>query len=267
MNLSQIKLIATDMDGTLLNSNHEVSDKFFELFEALKAEGVIFVAASGRPYYSIIDKLNTIKDDIIVVAENGGLVMAEGSIILSHPLTQKDLKIIDALVSKFKHIHPIFCAQHQAYFKNTSSEFISLLSEYYPNHEVITSTDDIDETIFKVALYHHEDSKKHILPLFEHLETEFKVKVSGKHWLDLSHNLANKGHAIEQLQNKFNISHAETVAFGDYDNDIEMLQQSGVSFAMDNANSKIKSIATHHTLDNDNYGVESILQKIIDSKK
>ena len=48
MDLSAIRMVVTDMDGTLLNSSHEVSDRFFELFERLSARGILFVAASGR---------------------------------------------------------------------------------------------------------------------------------------------------------------------------------------------------------------------------
>ena len=80
MNLSSIKLVASDMDGTLLNSDHEISALFFEIFEELKKHDIRFVAASGRPYYSIIDKLGAIKNDIIIAAENGGIVVEKENI-------------------------------------------------------------------------------------------------------------------------------------------------------------------------------------------
>lgn len=72
MDLSKIKMVVSDMDGTLLNSNHQVSEQFFELFKELQSRDITFVAASGRQYNSIIDKLAPIKDEIIVIAENGG---------------------------------------------------------------------------------------------------------------------------------------------------------------------------------------------------
>ena len=74
MDLSKIKMVVTDMDGTLLNSKHEVSDLFFKLHQGLKDKNIQFVAASGRQYDSIINKLDPIKDDIIVIAENGGFI-------------------------------------------------------------------------------------------------------------------------------------------------------------------------------------------------
>jgi Cof subfamily protein (haloacid dehalogenase superfamily) len=267
MDLSQIKLVATDMDGTLLNSNHEVSDLFFELFKELKKHNILFVAASGRPFYSITEKLNAIKDDIIIVAENGGIVVENNNVLLSTPLAKDNLFEIEELVDSFSHIHPIFCTKNKAYFKNTSDTFIDLLSEYYPTYSVINSVNDIEEDVLKIALYNDEDSEKNIYPLFKHFEPNYKVKVSGKHWLDISHELANKGHALELLKNMYNIHSEETLVFGDYDNDIEMLTQSTFSFAMENANSNIKQIAAYETKSNNHFGVESILEKLIEAKK
>ena len=70
-NLSQVKLVVSDMDGTLLNSHHQVSERFYAAFEQLQSLGVTFVAASGRQYDSIYHKLYRIADQIYIAAENG----------------------------------------------------------------------------------------------------------------------------------------------------------------------------------------------------
>ncbi|HCQ77922.1 MAG TPA: Cof-type HAD-IIB family hydrolase, partial [Leeuwenhoekiella sp.] len=64
MDLTQVKLVVSDMDGTLLNDEGKVSPKFFDLFKQLQKHDVQFIAASGRQYYSIIHKLDAIKDEI-----------------------------------------------------------------------------------------------------------------------------------------------------------------------------------------------------------
>lgn len=267
MDLSQIKLIVTDMDGTLLNSNHEVSSLFFKLFKELKKYNILFVAASGRPYYSIIEKLNSIKDNIIVVAENGGIVIEQNTLLLSTPIKKDNLSKVESLVNSNSHIHPVFCTKSKAYFKQASNGHIKLLSEYYPTFSVIESIDNIKEDIIKIALYHSEDSETYIYPLFKQFEPEYKIKISGKHWVDISDDLANKGHALELLQKTYNISHEETMVFGDYNNDIEMLKLGSYSFAMENAHPNIKEIANYKTKSNDNFGVEYILEKLIEAKK
>ena len=267
MDLSQIKLIATDMDGTLLNSNHEVSALFFELFKKIKKHNILFVAASGRPHYSISEKLSTIKNDIIIVAENGGIVTKQNNLLLSTPIKKDNLLQIENLLSTNSHIHPVFCTQTKAYFKQASNGHIMLLTEYYPIFKVIDSIGDIEEDIIKIALYHEEDSERYIYPVFKHLESSYKIKISGKNWLDISDDLANKGHAIELIQKTHSISKEETMAFGDYNNDLEMLKQASYSFAMENAHPNVKEIANFKTKSNDDYGVEFVLEKLIEAKK
>ena len=105
MDLSQIKMVVTDMDGTLLNSNHQVSDKFYQLYEELKKRDIKFVAASGRQYHSIIDKLAPIKNEIIVISENGGFAMQHGKEILVTPLPNKTKNEIISLLNGVKNIH------------------------------------------------------------------------------------------------------------------------------------------------------------------
>lgn len=267
MNLSQIKLIATDMDGTLLNSNHEVSNLFFELFKEIKKHNILFVAASGRPYYSIIDKLSAIKNDIIVVAENGGIVAKQDTLMMSTPIKKDNLSQVESIIDCNNHIHAVFCTQSKAYFKSASNGYIKLLSEYYPTFTVIDRIADIKEEIIKIALYHDEDSERYIYPFVKELESEYKIKISGKNWLDISDDLANKGHALELLQKTFNISIEETLVFGDYNNDLEMLKLASYSFAMENAHPNVKEIANFKTKSNNDFGVELILKKLIASKK
>lgn len=267
MNLSQIKLIATDMDGTLLNSKHEVSNLFFELFKEIKKHNVLFVAASGRPYYSIINKLSAIKDDIIVVAENGGIVVEQGKLLLSTPIKKDKLSQLVSIVNSSSHIHAVFCTQSKAYLKSVSNGYIKTLSEYYPTSSFIDSITEIKEDIIKIALYHDEDSEKYIYPYVKELESDYQIKISGKNWIDISDDLANKGHALELLQKTYNISKEETLVFGDYNNDLEMLKLASYSFAMKNAHSTVKEIANFQTKSNDDFGVELILEKLIESKK
>jgi len=145
----------------------------------------------------------------------------------------------------------------------TNKEFKQLLNEYYPDYILINNENEIKEPIYKVALYHGVSSEKHIYPHIKHLETNFKVKVSANHWLDISENLANKGYALQLIQEKYNISTEETVAFGDYKNDIEMLKRAKFSFAMENAHPEVKEICNYSTKSNDNNGVEFILKQIV----
>lgn len=267
MNLANVKLVVTDMDGTLLNSNHEVSNQFLDLFKKLKSHGVLFVAASGRALYSIEEKLNSIKDDIIIVAENGGLVIKDNEIVSSVAIQNKNAFLIDDILNTLPNTNALYCTKNVAYTSSTSEPLLKLLSEYYNNYQLVNSIHDVKDPIYKIAIYHEISSEKYVYPKVKHLESNFKVKVSANHWVDISENNANKGHAIQLLQELLQITPEETMVFGDYNNDIEMLQSAYFSYAMENAHPFVKETARFITKNNNSLGVESILEELIKAKE
>ncbi|MGB5498590.1 MAG: HAD family hydrolase [Maribacter sp.] len=263
MDLSGVKMVVTDMDGTLLNSNHEVSNRFFELYEALKQRGILFVAASGRQYNSIVDKLEPIKNEIIVIAENGGLVMQNDSELLLTPLPYQAKNTILDILENVANIYPVLCSKDNAFLTNTSTAFENKLKEYYTEYTLLDNLKSHAGEIIKIAIYHFESSEKYIYPVVQHLEGDLKVKVSGANWVDISSPNANKGYALDLIQKKYNITPKETMVFGDYNNDLEMLARAEYSFAMENAHPNIKEVANFATESNDNFGVERILEKLL----
>jgi len=263
MDFSKIKMVVTDMDGTLLNSNHEVSDQFFELFEELKSKNILFVAASGRQYNSIIDKLHTIKDHIIVIAENGGFAMKQEIEILATPLDKEHVKEILKTINQIPNIHPVLCGKHKAYLSSESKEFAEKLAEYYKEFEVLDNLNNFDSEVIKIAIYHFESSEHYIYPFVKHFEDRLKVIVSGENWLDISNMNAHKGFALAKLMKSYNLKSDEIMVFGDYNNDLEMLALSDFGFAMENAHPNVKKAANYGTLSNDENGVEHILKMLV----
>ncbi len=268
MDLSQIKMVATDMDGTLLNSKGEVSRQFFELFEELRQLGVIFVAASGRQYYSIIDKLKPIKDDIYVIAENGALTMHQNNELQTTEIDRETYLELLEIARKLEGSQVILCGRKKGYIEDYGQDFVDMFSEFYDRYEIVEDLAEItDDTYLKIAICNQKGSEKYLYPALKHLENKLKVKVSGEIWLDLSHNLANKGHALQQLQQHYGILPEETMVFGDYNNDLEMMGTATYSFAMQNAHPNVKAIANYTTKSNNDNGVEYMLSKMIASKK
>lgn len=251
------------MDGTLLNSNHEVSNRFFELFRKMKQRGIQFVAASGRQYSSMVSKLDSIKDDMIFISENGAYVKKQEEVLLTTPINTKNIHEILKLMKEVKDAHPVLCSKNNAYVNGTSNKFISLLKEYYSEFEIVKNQSDVTNEVLKVAIYHFESSEQFIYPAVKHLEDSLKVKVSGSNWVDISHQNAHKGYALEKVMKEYGIASNELLVFGDYNNDIEMLQLSDYSFAMANAHPNVKEVAKFETSNNNEFGVEVILEKLL----
>ncbi len=256
-------MVVTDMDGTLLNSNHEVSDLFFELFDRLKQKGILFAAASGRQYDSIIDKLHPIKDDIIVIAENGGFAKHREEELVATLLPDEAKNRILELLQGLAGIHPVLCGKHHAHIMSGAPDFVEKLKEYYA---AFTQLDDLKAyhgDIVKIAIYHFENSEKFIYPAVKHLQGELQVKISGENWVDISSRNANKGYALQKVMDTHKIKSSELMVFGDYNNDLEMLALADFSYAMENAHPNVKKAARYHTHSNDAYGVERILEELV----
>lgn len=266
MDLREIKLVITDLDGTLLNSKHEVSSKFFQQFNMLQSLNIKFIAASGRPYYSIKNKLQTIKNEIGIIAENGGIIADHKHVLVPKSINKSKIQAIaDALQNKTD-IVKIFCTKDLAYIFKTSEEYIRIVTEYYSNYKLIDSVNDISGQIVKIALYHKEHSEHYIYPHVKSFEKENLVTISSPNWVDISENGVNKGNALRIFQKEHGVKKSETLAFGDFNNDIEMLKASKHSVAMANAHERVKAIARYETSSNDNFGVEKILDELIVQK-
>ncbi len=256
------------MDGTLLNTKGEVSQLFFDQFEALQKLGVTFVAASGRQYYSIIDKLRSIKDDIYVIAENGALTMHQDKELQTTEIDRNTYLELLAITEKLEGSQVILCGRKKGYILDYGQDFIDMFTEYYDRYEVVENLAQVTEDQYlKIAICNLRGAEKYLYPALKHLEHRLKVKVSGEIWLDLSHRDANKGYALSQLQQSLGILPEQTMVFGDYNNDLEMMSQATYSFAMENAHSNVKAVANFTTKSNDENGVEYMLAKMINAKK
>lgn len=263
MDLSQIKMVVTDLDGTLLNSQHEVSPRFFELFQELRKKDILFVAASGRHYDSMMSKLSSIKDDSIVMSGDGAMVKHQDTVLLTTPMHTSGVSRVLECVQPLEGVYPILCTQDNVFVQDDSEELRSVLREHYPNFTKIEDLTAVEAAVLEVYLYHAENSEKHIYPAVKHLEDILKVRVAVPYWVDLSHPNAHKGYALVQLMEQYQIAPQEMMVFGDHLNDLEMLQLTDFSFAMANAHPDIKKVAKYQTGSNDAFGVETILEQLL----
>jgi hypothetical protein len=268
MDLSTIKMIVSDMDGTLLNSKEEVSHLFFKQFNKLHELGIHFVAASGRQYNSIAQKLHPIKNLITIVGENGGVIKRKNKTLLLQTFNpQKVVELIPAL-RNIKNTSIILCGEDSAFIESEDQNFISMFQEYYTAHKIVKDLTTIPHKtpIIKIALYHPVSSEQFIYSSVKRFEDAFLLKISGKNWLDISNPTSNKGTAIQFLQKEMNITSEQTMVFGDYLNDLEMLEAAFYSYAMKNAHEDVKKTARFITESHNNFGVEKVLNQVIEAK-
>ena len=252
------------MDGTLLNARHELSPGFFSIFNKMKKKGLLFAAASGRQFFNLLNLFETIQDDVIFIAENGSYVVYKGEDILVQAMEQEVTKEQLLTARKIPYSYTILCGKKRAFVESEAPRFIENVKMYYDKYEVV---DDLlkveDDQFLKIAICDLAGSEGNSYNFFRQKKDQLQVKVSGTIWLDLSHKLANKGRAIEVLQKKYGISIDETMVFGDYLNDLEMMHQASFSYAMENAHPDIKNAARFKTKSNEEDGVIVVLRQML----
>ncbi len=264
MNLSSVKLIVFDMDGTLLNDQHKASERFFKQYKLLKDKGIHFAAASGRQHQSIRHALEPIKDEINIIGENGGVLQYNKQTSTMLKLDDQIIKQSLDIIRRLEDAYIVLCGRKSAYVEHSKPEFLSTIRNYYQEVKQVEDLKTIaDDDILKIAVYHFVSSEQYVLPYVQELQGLVKYIVSAQNWLDISPMASNKGYALKILQNKLGISQEETMVFGDYNNDLEMLQLGDHSFAMQNAHPEVKKIAKYTTKSNNEEGVEHVLDMLI----
>lgn len=254
-----IKLIATDMDGTLLDSKKNFPNNFEEVLNNLKKNDIKFIVASGRQYFNLYKQFEEFNDEFLYICDNGGIIFDDKEIMYINQIDKSKIKKVIELSRTLENTSIILSGEKSAYVEDKDDLFIENARIYYERLDIVDDLmefidKDMDK-ICKIAVFHPADAEEYALPPFKHLEEEFLICVSGKHYIDLMNHGVNKGEALKRIQKYYNISFDETMAFGDYLNDYELLQSCKYSYAMENAHPKLKEVSNYIAKSNDENGV------------
>lgn len=287
------KLIAIDLDGTLLNSYGEVSLKTKEALIEAKKQGVEIVLASGRPISSTESLARELGVDNYLISGNGSAVYD----------IQNQKLICDRFLNKEQVLKIAKLCEENSFFYNvyTEDEVIAsslnynVLFYHKENLKKIEEKRTHINVVQNIAEYIEQSGKEKFLKItvcdesqfifnsiikrlkliegIDILETEYmsrkKIK-SGTEDVDIQYfytevtnKNVNKWSAIEFLMNKLNINREEVIAIGDNMNDIEMIQNAGLGIVMGNSNPKMKEIADEIVADNNSEGVLEAFNKFV----
>lgn len=203
------------------------------------------------------------------IAENGAYIVDQGKDVFVAKLAKEDIQTVLKVVNQYSEVEKIVCGRKSAYIsKYIDEDFYNTMNFYYHRLAKVDNFDDFDDTIFKIYLHCSKDN-------FETILTELKEKIGhimtpvdcGHFGIDLIIPGINKAHGINLLMERWKISDAETMAFGDSGNDLEMLEQATYGFAMANAKEAIKKIADYTISSNEEHGVLEVVDWYISKKK
>lgn len=255
-----IKLIASDLDGTLLQKGAQsVSSRAMELIEKLLDNGIHFTAASGRQYNNLRRLFGPIADRISYIAENGSLCVHNGQVLSRSIIDQElSMRIIDA-IHNFPGCNCIVSGVETLYTDSSDPRFLHyLLDELnFSAIQVENLKTDVPEPFLKIAVFDFERSTECEAYLKKLFSSEIKIVTSGNMWVDFIAPGTNKGIALQVLMEHLGLQPEECMSFGDQYNDVEMLQTAGTSYAMSSAAPGISYYSTYVT-----DSVEEVLEDI-----
>ena len=285
-----IKLIASDMDGTLLNHNHKIPKENVELINYAKNQGIEFIVATGRAYYEALPALNEENINCDVISFNGGIVYDKnGNIISITPMLPKDLYYTIEILKSFDISYQLY-TKNTIYTKSIETDinaYIDLIRSngYDPDVEhlraeaqqkldvgYITEVENIELYLnekenppIKIIAISNDISKLENAAKLLSENTSISVTSSGANNIEIMHKNATKGEALKEIAKIYSINLENAVAIGDNLNDQAMLDIVGFSVAMKNGNTILKEQAKYVTeKTNSEGGVADTIFKLIE---
>ena len=260
-----IKLIASDLDGTLLqNGAQTLTPRAVPLIRRLAACGIIFAAASGRQYPNLVRLFGEAAGDMAFLCENGAFVIYKDKIIAKSCMELADAKKLVEDILARGDCEVLISGESTSYMLPKNKSFLDHMQNTVKNNvRLIENLSDIPEEIIKVSAYRTEKIQEAVQGLTDNFGSRLKMTISGDMWLDCMAPGVCKGQAVRLLQESLEIKQEETMVFGDQLNDMEMLEQAYYSFAVANAREEVKKAARFHADSNVNGGVLKILKLLL----
>ncbi len=253
-----IDVIVSDFDGTLLDDRKVLPKQFPALLDELDRRNIRFIAASGRQYYNIREQLpNGMADRVDYIAENGALTVQNGEICSVEQIPAQDIRAIVDVLRHTPGCYPILCGAQSAYLEDMAEELHIHSHMYYARLERVDNVLDCitRDRICKIAVFHNHDAEHVSYPALLPFAGRMQVALSGDCWVDVMNASVSKGAALHRMLQQMHISPAHCMAFGDYLNDIELLQAAGYPYAMENAHPKLRALFPHTGGHNNHAGV------------
>ena len=255
-----------DMDGTLLRSDHTMSDKLKEKLIELDKNGIKIFISTGRMYAAALPYLKQLGITTPVITYNGGKIVdpSTSETLYENPVTAETVKRVIE-VSRETGIHLNLYSDDKLYVENETPEGKAYAEKTGLKYVLVNFDEFIGKTSTK-ALFLGENEK--LVKLKEELERELPQSIfvfSQPTYLEVLNGGVSKGKAVKELMNKYGFSEDEVMTFGDQWNDFDMLKLVKYGYLMGNASEDLKKEFTEDriTLSNDDEGIYHIIKDIL----
>jgi Cof subfamily protein (haloacid dehalogenase superfamily) len=262
------KLVAFDIDGTLVNSKKEVTPATREALYKLHDAGIHVVISSGRPYKGVLLNADLIGREIVpyVSCFNGGLVkeVATDRTIYSHTLTNEDIQYWAKLaIDNDLDVHA-HSDENVLIYDEPRDQYVDV--EARLNEMPTEYADFFDGALIAPKIMITAEPTKldaFIETLDPAVYDKYSIVKSEPFFLEIMPQGVSKGEALAHLAESLGIEQSETMSFGDQANDLTMIEWAGCGVAMGNAIDDLKNVAQYVTASNDDEGIAKALEALV----
>lgn len=260
--MDRIRLIASDMDATLLDEQSQLPADFEETIHALAELGIRFAPASGRPLYTLEAMFPTLQDELVFIGDNGGAIRWKGQNLFTSEMSPEGWRALNRLTREQGDI-AVLCGLESAYVERPFAVHDALLRHFYTKIEYVDRLETVTSPADKFTLYFPWHDSRQAFDAVYHRLDSFSVTVAGECWIDIMNAGVTKGAALEVLGRAWDLPPECMMAFGDTYNDAEMLRTAKYGFLMENGSAPLRRNVPFLAPSNREAGVMQILQKVL----
>lgn len=269
-----IKMIVTDMDGTLLDEKGEFDrGRLKNILDELDKREIRFVVATGNEIHRMRLLFGDLLERVTLIAANGARIFDKNEILLGTCWSQ-DLvaQVLSYFEGRERDVHLIVTAENGAFVKmGTVFPMIEkvmtaeMAQEFYQKINFVEALrpDDFPQVLKMSMVVNEQAAVQATRQLNQDFADTLNAVTSGYGAIDILQKGIHKAWGLKQLMQKWKIQEQDIMAFGDSENDIEMLQLAGISYAMENADPRVKTVADHLAPANTEAGVLKILENYL----
>lgn len=267
--LSNIRLVVSDMDFTLLKNDKSMPAGIFERIHALADAGICFAAASGRASYTLEKLFGADASAMGLIADNGGVVSHQGKTIFVSRIEEGVQRELVEHSCERDDLLPIVCGITGARALSSAAPYDDVIHEFYRNLEYVESPDELLGETAKFTVFVPNGNSREVFeqdfnPRFGDL---LSVTCGGDYWIDVMNKGVTKGTGLKRLAEWLGIDLADVAAFGDTDNDVPLLSCAGHSFLVENADRRMEKYADFSAPSNEDEGVLAVIDAILAAQR
>ena len=258
---SPYKAVFSDIDGTLLNSQHQITPKTEEAIKNVLKQGIPFIPVSARPPYAITPYTEQLGAQHGMICYSGALILDKNlTALYSVILAPQDLQKLNTLLADFTHLSISYYAGLDWFCNDVNNDWIKQESEITGLSAKLLQGNLTD--VHKILIMGSAEEIQRVEPVLKQALPHLSIHRSKDEYLEIMNPAATKAKAIQFMAQHLGINAKQVIAFGDNFNDLDMLQYAGLSIAMGNAPEAIKQAAKEVTATNNEDGIALVLNRV-----